>query len=215
MQERTLDATDAGEQPLPPSMMSPVRIALAWVDAGVGWAAAADQAGLSVSEVGDLVLAQALSQLHQLQLEQGVQLLAEGEGCRLHGCDAPVHHRGLCIKHYSRLRQGTALLGPAFVRIRACRACGARWCLLPGVGRERTLCGAPACRATMRALAAARSQDRRHKSPHLSARDEAIMEQVRAGIQYRQIADEFGLSEPRIGQMARRAGIRRYRSRSR
>lgn len=70
--------------------MSPARLALAWVDAGAKWAAAGERAGLSVVEVGDLVLARALTQLHLLQLEHGVQLLSEGAGCRLHRCEEPV-----------------------------------------------------------------------------------------------------------------------------
>lgn len=190
--------------------MSPARLALAWVDAGAGWAAAADQASLSVLEVGDLVLARELTHLHLLQIEHGVQLLSEGAGCRLRRCEEPVHHRRLCVKHYSRLYKGRPLLGPQFVLERSCGVCGARWCPLPGTTSQRKLCGDPACSSAVRARARART---REQDPKRGIRDAAIMEQIRSGEQYRQIAQQFGLSEPRIGKMARAAGIRRYRQR--
>lgn len=190
--------------------MSPARLALAWVDAGARWAAAADQAGLSVIEVGDLVLARELTHMHLLQLEHGVQLLSEDAGCRLHRCEEPVHHRRLCVKHYSRLYKGRPLLGPQHVLERSCGVCGARWCPLPDTTSQRKLCGDPACLSAVRARARTREQDAKR-----AARDAAIMEQIRSGEQYRQIARQFGLSEPRIGKMARAAGIHRYRQRVR
>lgn len=113
------------------------------------------------------------------------------------------------MKHYSRLYKGRPLLGPQHVLERSCGVCGARWCQLPGTTSLRKLCGNPACSSASRARARAREQNPEHQ-----ARDAAIMEQIRSGEQYRTIAQQFGLSAPRVGQMARAAGIRRYRQRS-
>ncbi len=178
----------------------PVARAAAWHAAGVPISRVAPAVGLPVSEIARLILGFWLAEARDQ--DPDLELIGEPGACRIGGCGrAALKHR-LCPAHVARFYAGRPLLGggrafgrgPALV-VQECPSCGVRWCAL---GRKRATCGDRAC-----VLAAA-------GLPDLRERDQAILARVRAGEQYRAIAADFGLSERRVSQLARRNGIRRY-----
>jgi len=189
----------------------PVAQAAAYHAAGVGLRAVAPLVGVRVDQIGALLLG---FWLHEARDQNpSLELVSEPGVCRIGGCGRPVLHLRLCEPHVYRFYSGRPLLGGGRIapsrgrriRVERCVVCGAAWCRLRLDQGPRRTCGDPAC---LRAAMGPRPDAARR------ARDEAIMARVRSGEQYRDIAVAFGLSEPRIGQMARRAGIRRYRQRS-
>ena len=121
--------------------------------------------------------------------------------CLVAGCGGELKGRRLCAAHLGRFHHRLpAIPRPTLVRLRrrrevlACERCGATWCELTPA-RHKTCrgrgCLGPAPKTTN------------------AERDAAILERVRAGDTYGAIAVDFGLSEPRITQLANRAGLYR------
>ncbi len=112
--------------------------------------------------------------------------------------------RGLCQLHWRRVRDGRPLLGPPQLpevgQVYECVVCGAQWCRLPGNRSDRTTCS-EACWAQVVGAPRGRNLER----------DEEILQLARDGVPYREIAERFGVTEGRVGQITVAAGIRRRR----
>lgn len=178
--------------------------AAAYHAAGVPLRRLATAFGYGTDELSPLVLGFFLQEA--LQQQPTLELVGDPGVCRLGGCGAPPLYLHLCGRHVAKFYKGRPLLGGARtgwrrrrVVIDRCVVCGIAWCRLTAA--RRSTCRDPRCLGRLRGAS------------HLR-RDAAIMEAIQAGRLYREIAEEFGVSRARIGQMARAAGIRRYRPRT-
>jgi hypothetical protein len=185
----------------------PVAQAAAYHAAGVRLQKVAPILGLRVDQVSALLLG---FWLHEARDQDPTFALVNEPGlCRIQGCGKPVMHLRLCVAHVSRYYAGRPLLGGGRrgrqrrIRVEACVVCGVTWCRTGGYSRATC---SPEC--------SRRAAGRRNDSAALRARDEAIITRIGAGEPYRDIAADYGLTDRRIGQMARAAGLRRYRRRS-
>lgn len=178
----------------------PVAQAAAFHAAGVGIRKVAPLVGVPLGEISQLLLGFWLQEARDQDPQ--FELVSEPGLCRIGGCGRAAMRLRLCQAHAFRFYDGNPLLGGGRrarspgIHIDSCGVCGVQWCRL--TDRRRITCGDPACRG-----------GRRGADPERQARNAAILARVRAGEQYRDIAVAFGLSEPRVGQLARTAGIRR------
>lgn len=184
------------------SGVGPAAQVAAYQAAGVGVRRLATAFELTSTQITALVLG---IRLHEARrLDPDLQLVCDQVVCMIVGCDRPLTRWQLCARHLTRLYSGAPLAGPrprsTPTRMGACVSCGATWCELTRA-RHRT-CGAAACRTAQPSQL--RNVDR----------DQAILERVLAGEQYRHIAADYSLSKERINQIANRAGHFRYQPRS-
>lgn len=185
----------------------PVAQAAAYHAAGVRLQRLAPVLGLRVDQVSALLLG---FWLHEARDQDPEFALVNDPGhCRIRGCGKPDVHLRLCSAHVHRYYAGRPLLGggrraPARrIHVESCVVCGVTWCR---TGRYSRKTCSPECFR--------KASGHRDDSAARRARDEAIIARIRAGEPYRDIAVDFGLTDRRIGQMARAAGLRRYQQRS-
>lgn len=176
----------------------------AYSSAGVNIRRLAKAFGLPAESVTRLVLG---IRLHEaLRVDPDLRLVAEPGSCMIVGCGRRHERWQLCSTHAARLFEGRPLLGPRPrvipISLGQCKTCGATWCNLQP--NKRQTCGARACRADRTA------QPRQARNRE---RDAEILDRVRAGDQYRDIAADYGITDRRITQLANRAGLFRYRQR--